>query len=505
MGRIMTLIYGVGSYAVFFLTFLYAIGFLGNVVVPKSLDSGPPGPLGTALADRHGPADAVRRAAQRHGPPGIQAADHEGRIAEPPSAARTCWPAAWRSILLFWQWRPLGGVVWEVQHPVGRALLLRRLRRRLGARPRHHVRHQPLRPVRSPPDVEGLPGPAAGSRLRFVTPVLYRVVRHPLYVGWLLGVLEHADDDRDAPALCGRDHGLHPRGDSARRTRSDGRASRVRGLSRRVPMLVPAWRQRRMPTDVGRGGSVVVAVMTDTSIARTSFNFALATVGWGAVGLGTAGLFITGLPTTVLSHRVLLFFQELATLCAVASGTPLAGAVAPAAPGGRRPVEAGQARGTGRDVDIDSGVVGRAAPRPRLRRARHDCPGPVAALFRSASGPFLSPRLQPRRRERSIDMTPHVAVNAIERDACILRGPGDAFSGYAVIGLPFQSGHVLALRRFSASSPGPRVHVGLASRSRGPLDLLLDGRARLFVCAVFRRPGRPQRGHADRARVGDAV
>ena len=51
-------------------------------------------------------------------------------------------------------------------------------------------------------------------------------------------------------------------------------------------------------------------------------------------------------------------------------------------------------------------------------------------------------------------MTPHAAVNVIERDSCILRGPGDAFSGYAVIGLPFQSGHVLALRRFSASSLG---------------------------------------------------
>jgi uncharacterized membrane protein YbaN (DUF454 family) len=39
--------------------------------------------------------------------------------------------------------------------------------------------------------------------------------------------------------------------------------------------------------------------MTDTSIARASFNLALAAVGWGAVVLGTAGLFIPGLPTTV--------------------------------------------------------------------------------------------------------------------------------------------------------------------------------------------------------------
>jgi len=183
MRRVLAFVYGVVSYAAFFGTFLYAAGFVGNLVVPKSLDSAPVGPLGTSLLINLG---LLGLFAVQHS---VMARPAFKRVwtrivPEPIERSTYVLASSLALILLFWQWRPLGGVVWDVQDPVGRALLYAGFAfgwllvlvttflinhfDLFGLRQVWlHLRGQEYRP------------------LPFKTPALYRVVRHPLYVGWL--------------------------------------------------------------------------------------------------------------------------------------------------------------------------------------------------------------------------------------------------------------------------------------------------------------------------------
>ena len=176
--------YGVVSYAIFFATFLYALGFVGNFVVPRDhRRRAAHGVSCTALAHRPRPARPVRRAAQRDG----AARFKRWWTRFVPEAAERSTYVLFSSvalIALFAFWQPLGGVVWHVEDPSGTALLYAALRLRLGAGARVHVPHQPLRPVRPAPGVAAAASASRTRTLKFGTPGPYKLVRHPLYLGW---------------------------------------------------------------------------------------------------------------------------------------------------------------------------------------------------------------------------------------------------------------------------------------------------------------------------------
>jgi protein-S-isoprenylcysteine O-methyltransferase Ste14 len=186
MGAVLALGYGLIAYVFFLGTFVYAIGFIGNVFVPKSIDTGTVAPLAEALivnllllglfAVQH--SVMARRSFK----------DWWTRIV-PPAVERSTFVLASSLVLalLLWQWRPIPEpIVWSVQSAAGRDLvlavfwlgwalllvstflinhfelfgLLQVLARMIG--------HEPSQP-------------------EFRTPLVYRYVRHPIYLGFLLG------------------------------------------------------------------------------------------------------------------------------------------------------------------------------------------------------------------------------------------------------------------------------------------------------------------------------
>ena len=184
LNRTTAFVYGVVCYLVFFATFIYAIGFLGNFGVPKTIDSGPQSPFTYALA--------INSALL-----GLFALQHS-------VMARPWFKAAWARIvpvpverstyvlfssvallLMFWKWQPMGGAIWNVGSTSGRlalnALFAVGWLTVLAAT--FLINHFDLFGLRQ---VWLYLCRRPYTQLEFRTPGLYRYVRHPLYVGWLL-------------------------------------------------------------------------------------------------------------------------------------------------------------------------------------------------------------------------------------------------------------------------------------------------------------------------------
>ena len=183
MSRLLVFVYGVITYSVFLVSYLYAVGFVGNFMVPKSLDSAPTAPLGTALLINLG---LLGLFAVQHSVMARPAFKRRLLRLIPQATERSTYVlvSSLALILLFWQWSPLGGVIWDVQDSTARAVLYGLfgfgfLLVLVATLLINHLDLFGLRQVWL-----NLRGREYTS-LNFVTPGPYRLIRHPLYLGWL--------------------------------------------------------------------------------------------------------------------------------------------------------------------------------------------------------------------------------------------------------------------------------------------------------------------------------
>ena len=176
--------YGAVSYLTFFLTFLYAVGFLGNVAVPKSIDAAPQLPWPAALLIDLG---LLSLFAVQHSVMARPWFKRRLTRIVPAAAERSTYVLASSValIVLFWQWQPLGGVVWHLSSPAARMLVQAGFAAGwlLVFVSTFAISHFDLFGLRQ--SWRGFRGQSQ-TPLPFATPFLYRIVRHPLYVGWLL-------------------------------------------------------------------------------------------------------------------------------------------------------------------------------------------------------------------------------------------------------------------------------------------------------------------------------
>lgn len=184
MKRLVVFVYGLACYAAFFATYLYAVGFLENVGVMKSIDSGPQVPLWQALL-----VDSALLAlfAVQHSVMARPWFKKAWTQIVPTAAERSTYVLFSSAALavLFWQWQPIGGTLWDMTGTMGQYLMWGgfTIGNVIILASTFLINHFDLFGLRQ---VWLYLRGQEYTHLPFATPFFYQYVRHPLYVGWLL-------------------------------------------------------------------------------------------------------------------------------------------------------------------------------------------------------------------------------------------------------------------------------------------------------------------------------
>ncbi len=186
MAGLVAVIYGIVAYGFTLVALLYLIGFVGNLIVPKSIDSGTAGPLlQSVIVDTM----LIGLFAIQHSVMARQGFKRWWTRIVPPSVERSTYvlAASFALLILYWQWQPIPALVWTVHNPTAAAALdsIFWLGWVVLVASTFLLSHFELFGL-SQVFARLFGKPLSDAKFR--TPLLYRHVRHPIYLGILLAV-----------------------------------------------------------------------------------------------------------------------------------------------------------------------------------------------------------------------------------------------------------------------------------------------------------------------------